>query len=766
MPRNQRRARSLAAAALVAACQCQTAGVGRECQSSRDCEAGTVCHERLCVRPACLTDADCPGGQCVFDVCVPLSPDGGGGPDGGTDGGGCDARDRCGSACCTAPQICVNDACAASVACASTDDCPPTATCDRAAGQCRNWSTTAGTDPTCEYRPPIGVFGPVTLWNYAVTTDAYTQVMMAPVVVDVNGDQVPDVLANFFTVALGYGGPGVMRAIAGDTGRVLWTTADAATDHVHPPASIAAGDLDGSGGIVVVTVGRAGVLIAFDGRTGARRWTSRDSAGNPVTCAANWGGPALADLDGDGRAEIVCGLAAFDATGVRRWTSGLGGGSVGPLTIAVDLDGDGALDVTDGATALRGTGTPLGWTGAGVAGFPATGDFLAADGSLGKDGKPEIVVVSAGRIALVNGQTGAVRAGPSALPSWSGSACVPGGGNPGNGGPPTVADFDGDGQPEVGVADLECYTVFELTAPGGAPAWTVKWTQRVQDRSSSVTGSSVFDFEGDGKAEVVYADEVALHVYRGTDGVEIFKKPHCSGTTYEYPVVVDVNANGRADIVIIENTYAASGLGCAAGATAGIHVFHDALDNWVNTRLIWNQHTYHVTNVCDGADDACDAADNRYGRVPRREKPNWVQAALNNFRQNVQGKGAFYAPDFAPEEPSANLAQCPGSLTVSARVYNRGSLAVPAGVPVTFYAGRPFQGGTRLGTVRTSSRLAPGASEVVSLTVTNPPSTTFALWVVADDDGTGGTAPKGSYNECYERNNAVSLPGINCQPIG
>ena len=30
------------------------------------------------------------------------------------------------------------------------------------------------------------------------------------------------------------------------------------------------------------------------------------------------------------------------------------------------------------------------------------------------------------------------------------------------GGPPTVADFDGDGAPEVGVADSASYSVFDL----------------------------------------------------------------------------------------------------------------------------------------------------------------------------------------------------------------------------------------------------------------------------------------------------------------
>jgi hypothetical protein len=204
----------------------------------------------------------------------------------------------------------------------------------------------------------------------------------------------------------------------------------------------------------------------------------------------------------------------------------------------------------------------------------AQGDFLAAAGLPGRDGLPEVVVVGNGQIALVPGQTGQVLVGPSPLPS--GASCVVGGGDTGSGGPPTVADFDGDG-----------------------------------------------------RAEVVCADELAVHVFDGATGQNLLQLPHCSGTAYAYPVIVDVNGNGRANIVVPVNTHASAYLGCPAGIIPGIHVLRDAKDQWVNTRAIWNQHTYHVTNVCDGRDWVCGgpgAAGNTYGRVPTTEPNNWTFA--------------------------------------------------------------------------------------------------------------------------------------------
>jgi hypothetical protein len=60
----------------------------------------------------------------------------------------------------------------------------------------------------------------------------------------------------------------------------------------------------------------------------------------------------------------------------------------------------------------------------------------------------------------------------------------------GSGGPPTVADFDGDGAPEIGVAGGTSYAVYDGDG-------TVQWSRPTQDISSAITGSSVFDFNGD-----------------------------------------------------------------------------------------------------------------------------------------------------------------------------------------------------------------------------------------------------------------------------
>src|SRR6185503_3364154 len=137
---------------------------------------------------------------------------------------------------------------------------------------------------------------------------------------------------------------------------------------------------------------------------------------------------------------------------------------------------------------------------------------------------------------------------------------------------PTIADFDGDGRREFATAGGAQYVVFDLDCvAGGDPAKCggqaqttgVLWSQPSQDQSSNVTGSSVFDFDADGKAEAVYADECFLRIYDGATGTVRYSAARSSGTTYENPVIVDVDGDFRTEIVSSVNDYAGN-LGCPA----------------------------------------------------------------------------------------------------------------------------------------------------------------------------------------------------------
>ncbi|HUU01049.1 MAG TPA: hypothetical protein VM425_06410 [Myxococcota bacterium] len=718
---------------------CQDSG-GRHCAINADCPAGQVCIEGRCGGEGLdgdggAGDADGDGGQ---------RPDRG---DMGTfDGGGLVECQK--QADCIDPQVCFNGFCVTvspDPDCieGDGDKCRNDEYCEPSLDGCVSWDVHPDPQPACEHIPPEGEFTPVQQWAWENPQQApeWDEVMMTPVVVDLSGQiggdvfVVPAVIFNSFRKDRGYSQDGVLRAVRGDSGAPLFSVTDEAY-YTHPVSNIAVGDIDGDGLPEIVT-GKSGGkdLICFES-DGTFKWATTGEQ-----LVVGWGGPAIANIDGVGLPEIVIGAAVVDADGTIRWhKSGSRGGQPGtsttaPFAIPVDVDADGVMEIVTGDTLYDAGGGEIWNTGNGD-GFVAIGNFNTGD-------QPEIVVVSRGAVRLqssINGEILWLRTAQelNQLPE-----CVP---NCGLLGPPTVADFDGDGKPDVGVAGADVYIV--LRGATGEVIWSVP----SRDSSSNITGSAVFDFEGDRRAEVVYADEISLKVLRGRDGAVLYEQPHSSLTACEYPVIADVDGDHNAEIVISENTLMED----APHKFKGIRVFQDAQDNWVDTRRIWNQHAYHVTNV------------NENGVIPTTAPSNWLVAGLNNFRQNVQGAGMFNAPDLTARILGFDAAACmTAGIVIWAEVSNRGSQDTPPGVPVSFYLGDPASGGTLLGTEYTTRMLKPGDGEQVPFVWLNPPLNQPAtIYVVADDQGWDAVAgkPSGMHSECREDNNIGFLEDVVCTP--
>lgn len=571
-----------------------------------------------------------------------------------------------------------------------------------------NVNTTAS---SCEVRPGIGTFQPVLKWEWTGSSvlPEYNQVMSAPVVAQTNDDNgdgkidagdIPDIIfiaysgtgAKYYPGYTDFSPGGILRIVSGQDGHELVAVPDTAYRFIHQ-GNLAAADVDGDGLIEIFGERLGGGVIAFN-HDGTFKWHVSLPQGNG-------GAPAIADIDHDGTPEIVFGTAVINADGTLRW-----GGQSG-MSIVADIYNSGDPAIISGASAYSSAGQLL-WRNDTVGGgFTAVGNFNA-------DPSPEIVVVSNGRIFLLD-HNGQIIWGPIATPG-------------GGGGPPTVADMDGDGRPEIGVAGARSYSVFKADG-------SLLWSSPTQDLSSQITGSSVFDFEGDGQAEVVYADETYFRVYRGTDGAVLAQIPNSSGTVTELPIVADVDGDNHADIVVVANQFNQR-IGAAPGpGNAGIRVFQDANNSWVNTRKIWNQHSYHITNVNDD------------GTVPAVEQPSWQ--VHNTYRLNAfpdrRGTGT---PDLSAGGLVFGVTSSGATLT--ARIGNGGAETAPAGTIVRFYEGDPMAGGRALGSV-TLAALRPG--EYADATLSNIVSLAgnIALYAWVDPDN--------RVTECREGNNRIAIPG-------
>jgi len=561
----------------------------------------------------------------------------------------------------------------------------------------------------CEVVPDIGTFEPVLKWEWTGSSvlPQYNQVMSIPIVApleDTNDDgkinqfDIPSVI--FHTYRNLYTDKGVLRAVSGKDGSELWTVSNHWT---LPESSIAVADIDHDGLIEIIVPKYKGGLIAFE-HTGEFKWQSSMPA-----YYVRWGGTSIADINGDEAPEIIVGNTVLNADGSLLWQgSGFtGNGRVGPLSVVADIDLDGKPEIIAGAATYSNTGLKL-WQNNTV------GDGFVAIGNFNNDKYPEIVVVSRGRVFLLN-HTGSIIWGP---------VSIPGGGY---GGAPTIAELDDDGIPEIGVAGASRYAIFKADG-------SLLWTTVTRDYSSNVTGSSVFDFDGDGQSEVVYADERYLRVYHGSSGNVVFETPNSSGTTYELPVIVDVDNDNHADIVVCANQLLQYQGWAPWPGNTGIRVFQDKNNRWVKTRKIWNQHSYHITNINDD------------GTVPAVEQNSWE--VHNTYRLNTTpGQSVTAVPDLTAGRLHVIDNGVGQPVTLQVRIGNAGAFASSESLLVTFYAGDPALGGTELGTV-TLENLAPGTYQDVQLEGVELLDFNQGIYAVVDASN--------MLEECNETNNQVS----------
>ncbi len=486
-----------------------------------------------------------------------------------------------------------------------------------------------------------------------------------------------------------------------------------------------------------------------------KKWESDHPMGNDQLTGAQ---PSIVDLDRDGIAEILVGRVVLDGlTGEVKWrgTAGRGVNSfMGPISIAADLNLDGVMEVYAGNTAYRADGEIL-WTyefdyHANCGGYPCDG--FNATGNFDDDPYGELVIVRDSIVYIVK-HTGELLV---SIPMPWGSC------SRNEGGPPTVADFTGDGKPEIGVAGADYYAVFDLDCCATLPecdaipadnpyceAPGILWSVPIQDCSSRVTSSSVFDFDGDGSAEVVYNDECHFRIFSGIDGTILFEKPNHTHTRLEMPVIADVSNDGNAEIVFIENSW------CAArcepcGPTTPLQVWGDAHNRWVPTRRIWNQHAYNITDITEN------------GLLPPGGSvPNWL--VYNNFRQNMPDYNVFAAPDLTVTVLGYERDKCPEELTVVVEVCNDGDLRVGPGVPVDLYDLTNQESIPCTQNTSTTETLNPHKCEVVRCHWPGAPLAPDDAGVrVCVDNGSWECMGPGVNNECIEDNNTDEYLDLGC----
>ena len=459
--------------------------------------------------------------------------------------------------------------------------------------------------------------------------------------------------------------------------------------------------------------------------------------------------PAMADMNGDGIAEVTIGNLIFDADGnlvaegkVANGYPGRGGfddtfAGFGygrhDISVPADLDGNGKMELVTGSAVYDLAGnalwsvSPTVWgTNSVMDGFPA---IVEADG----DPELEIAVHRAGKLYAYQHDGTPIGVVATGVASSSKSQL--------HGGPPTVANFDLDDESEVVVAGdlgISVWDVYGLATPQLVASIPFSSTSHWSDTSAL----AAFDFNGDGVDEVVYAHELDWHVYDVVAGTDLLlaanpamSGAHRSGTMEEMPVIADVDNDGYTEILIASDASDSATYGAhwQASDWYGIHAVGARDKTWPASLPVWNQHAFSQDNV-----DVYDAA------VPPGLPPDGTVfrgAPATPFT----GLGLPDLSVLGAEWCTGNCDKNTNSLWYHVAVQNTG-LVSAAGFEVRVYDGQ----GALVGLAAGNQTLASGGVLDVKLPVLKNAAWKYGHpYVVVDFPG--------AVAECDENNNTFDL---------
>jgi hypothetical protein len=238
----------------------------------------------------------------------------------------------------------------------------------------------------------------------------------------------------------------------------------------------------------------------------------------------------------------------------------------------------------------------------------------------------------------------------------------------------------------------------------------------------------MFDFEGDGYPEVVFADEVSVRIFNGLDGsVKMEATDHASETGFETPVVADIDGDGEVEIVLLHGS-----------GPNGLTVYGDVDHGWQHGRAVWNQHAFSITNVEED------------GSIPTVPPPNW--ATHNNFRSAAGGLSPGAYNDLSIEIVEVCTEECPDNLVLSVRVWNQGTEYVPSGLELIVQAGH---GGPVVSRATIPDGIASGRSSV-GIVFSLASSDLGGLSPVVGLNER--VAPLSGFDDCAPENNHLEIP--------
>ncbi len=533
--------------------------------------------------------------------------------------------------------------------------------------------------------------------------------------------------------------------------------------YVYGGYPMAVADVDRDGIAEIFVHGNDGHLRCYH-PDGMLKWTS-----NALTGLERSPSLLVADVNGDGTPEIWSLDKIYNAVTGKLLVSVpeiigcsllfMGSESMrgkAAMPVFADFDNDGILELAGGNKVYKiGITNTNGTSGNSVVLWKTitgngAGDGLTSVADIDLDGYLDVVVVQSGQMYVWKPYYGSTSF-PVAIAFCPYSAST-------SGSRALLADVDNDGYTEIlftYVTNIAAYKYVSATQ-----GLQQMWQKSTTDLSGATT-MTAFDFNQDGFVEIVYRDETDLRIIDGTTGNNISTFVCLAPTAVDYPVIVDLDHDGQAEMIASYCSYNNN-----EDLHAKLQVFHSPANvTWSPARYVWNQHGYNVVHVNN---DLTVPVTNFNPATAFTDPQGVTRRPFNNFLQQAT-KLDMYGRPFMPLANATmtgdtSILYEDNGMVITYRFCNTGGLALNSPFPITYYANSCQGSVLRTETVNTPL----SADGCIDITVRFTAAELAAhpnldsIVVAVNDNGNGIAQLGGQQQECDVTDNVMSFSTNPC----